>query len=215
MSEKKKVGRKPGTKVNQRPHDQHEADLAETSRLSRMGFSPVEIVRQFDGRVSLAEVTRDLKTIRQRFLDSMIEDRRVMAMEARELIRDVRRMALQAWFKSQEDAERLVSKEKTTDNGTTSEQTHIKTGQTGNPEFLKIINDTIERECKLMGLDEAIKIDLTSDGQRINWFEMTEPSRFKDMEDELEKVIRMEREQGRIGFNNLINGQQEEDNADS
>jgi hypothetical protein len=217
-----KGGRKKGTKVKIRPHDTHEADLAETSRLSRMGFSISEIVTHFDGRVSIDAVTKDLKTIRQRHLDSMIEDRRVKALQALEGIRDVRRMAYLAWMRSQQDAERVIDKSKTTDGSSSSEQTHIRTGQTGNAEFLRILFDTWERECKLLGLDEAIKVDLSTDGNRINWYAMTEPTKYMEEEDPLEKIIREEQEKGRIvaeaatkhdriGFSNLVKDEEEDD----
>lgn len=177
---------------------QREADLQEVAKLTRLGYNQAEIVVKLDGRVCHQQVSYDLETIRKRHLDSIIDDRRVLALEALEVIRLVRKEAYLAWMKSQEDEETLVDESQTGNRGASSRQTHKKKGQVGNPEFLKIIRDTVKDERELLGLDEAVKIDITSEGNRINWHELCQPQVIKV--DPIEEIIRQEREQGLLGM---------------
>jgi hypothetical protein len=184
--------------VHTRDELEREKDLEEVARLTRLGYSQSEIVVKLGGRICRQQVAYDLDMVRKRHLDSMIEDRRVMAMEALAGIRDIRMQAWEAWERSQQDAESLIDESKTVDGMTTSKQVHRKSGQCGNPEFLRIWFDTWDREIKLLGLDEAVKIDITSEGNRINWHEMTRPMVIQV--DPIEEIIRQEREQGLISM---------------
>lgn len=46
----------------------------------------------------------------------------------------------------------------------------VKEGRDGNPAFLAGVLSTIDRRCKLLGIDAPTKTDLTSDGKPINSF---------------------------------------------
>lgn len=191
---------RPTGKNGHRDHYEREADLEKVARLARLGYSNGEIVVEMDGKVGRRQIEKDLATIRQRHLDSMIADRRIMAMEALEGIRHVRKEAWLAWLRSQLDAEQVVDKSGANGGGNYSEQVHRKVGQVGNAEFLKLIHETIKRECELFGLDEPLKVDLTG-GMTINWFDMCKPT--KITVDPIEEIIRQEREQGRITMESI------------
>lgn len=128
------------------------------------GAYQTEIARELG--IDQSQVSRDLKAIRGLWLASAIRD--FDAAKAEELARvdAVERAAWAAWERSQSDKE--ASFEEQVDDPipyTDSEgkpQTTTKTrkktslrreGQSGNPAFLHIILECVERRCKILGLD--------------------------------------------------------------
>lgn len=207
---KKKIYRGSGTEeYHARGALEREQDLEKVARWHRLGFSHREIVEKLDGKISISQVSGDLTLIRRRCLESMIEDRRIMALETLEAIRLVRKEAYLAWLRSQEDSQEIRDKQGTTDAGSYSEQQHTKKGQVGNPVFLQIIRETLKDERDLMGLDEAIKVDITTNGNSINWHELTTPTVIKV--DPIEQMIQEERDKGRQMLESVGSAQSNED----
>lgn len=108
--------------------------------------------------IDQAQVSRDLKALRDMWLSSAVRD--FDAAKAQELakIDEVERAAWTAWERSTKDKE--VSVHET--DGTLEEKTKKpklkkavlrKEGQSGNPAFLSTILTCIERRCSILGLD--------------------------------------------------------------
>ena len=122
--------------------------------------------------INQAQVSRDLKAMRDLWLASAIRD--FDAAKAQELakIDAVERAAWQGWEKSTQDKE--VSIQET--DGTLDEKTKKprmkkvslrKEGQAGSPAFLSTILTCIERRCAILGLDAPKRFT-------IKWEELTD-----------------------------------------
>ena len=81
-----------------RTKTQREADLAETARLDRLGYSQREIAAKIG--VSCVQICYDLRTIRKRYARQAMEHTRELVGETLALLRDVRKEAHEAWERS-------------------------------------------------------------------------------------------------------------------
>ena len=117
--------------------------------------------------LSEATVSRDLKVLHADWLRSANVD--YSEAKAGELakIDALEREYWQAWRRSQEDAETI--RKKATDVSGTERKELIKTakGQAGDPRFLNGVQWCIERRCKILGIDAAAKLDVTTKGERL------------------------------------------------
>lgn len=118
--------------------------------------------------INQAQVSRDLKVMRDLWLASAIRD--FDAAKAQELakIDEVERAAWVAWNRSTQDKE--VSIQET--DGTLDAQTKKpkmkkvslrKEGQAGAPAFLSVILTCIERRCAILGLDAPKRFQIEWD----------------------------------------------------
>src|SRR5262245_27868678 len=142
-----------------RTRTQREADLAETARLDRMGFTQREIAERIG--VSSVQICFDLRKLRKRY----VEQANVHAGEKiGELLagyRDVRREAWQAWERSCLETRRV-----TTRTGGKHGEAVTTTVEARLPgaEYMQVVLDTYAAERKLLGLDqEAPALFMTPD----------------------------------------------------
>lgn len=113
------------------------------------------IARAFE--VDAGTISRDLTAIRNDWMLSALRD--FDAAKAQELakIDEVERAAWMGWSKSQENAETLQARMKSSG----SETSKTTKGQAGNPRFLQVILDCIARRCAILGIDAEQRIKLT------------------------------------------------------
>jgi hypothetical protein len=131
-----------------RTRTQREADLAETARLDRMGFSQREIAERIG--VSSVQICFDLRKLRKRYVEQANVHAGERIGELLASYRDVRREAWLAWQKSWEDAERVSERVggNAGDSVTTTREARLP-----GAEYLHVILDTYAGERKLLGLD--------------------------------------------------------------
>ena len=137
---------------------QRESDLQETARLYLHGVFQADIAKKL--KVSQAQISHDLKTIRGRWLASSIVD--ISQVKAKELakIDEVERQAYRGWHRSLKDAETKVKSAKGIGNSVRTEAREESKGQAGDPRFLTIVVSCIDRRCKIFGLDAPTKLEV-------------------------------------------------------
>lgn len=107
--------------------------------------------------IDQAQVSRDLKALRDMWLSSAIRD--FDAAKAQELakIDEVERAAWHAWERSTKDKEVATQETDGLDTQTRKPKlkkaTLRKEGQSGNPAFLSTILTCIDKRCQILGLD--------------------------------------------------------------
>lgn len=121
---------------------QREYDLQEISQLYLQGWIQIKIVDYLsanrDYNVSQVTISRDIKTIQQRWLESSVRD--FDEARAAELAK-IDNLEIANWSQFE------VSKE--------------STKGTGDPRFLQGVQWCIDRRCKLLGLDAPTKQEIT------------------------------------------------------
>lgn len=106
-----------------------------------------QIARAFE--VDQSTISRDLEAIHDEWLRHALFD--LTAIKARELARvnEAEREAWRGWQRSQRPAEKL-----TTNVGADGlKASHVREGQAGDPRFLQLILNCVERRCKILGVD--------------------------------------------------------------
>ncbi len=117
--------------------------------------------------INQGNVSRDLEAIRQQWLESSLVD--FNAARARELAKIdlMEAEANDAWERSKLNREIQSVKKTTGDQGDKTETAMRKEEQTGNPEYLRVVEWCIDRRCKLLGLDAPLKVaSTTPDGKQ-------------------------------------------------
>lgn len=123
------------------------------SRMYRRGIAQWKIAQKFG--VTQQTISIDLKTIREQWRESAIRDFDSHREEQLAKLDEIEREAWNAWQQSKQDAITHVggiSADKTVDKTTTAKQV-------GDPRYLQIVKDCIERRCKMLGLDAPEKIE--------------------------------------------------------
>lgn len=133
------------------------------TELYLQGWTQVKIAEEVG--VTQGMVSKDLAAIREEWLQASIEN--IDEAKARELARidNLEREYWEAWYRSCEDAETVVKKAVETDKGQRKEATQTAKGQAGDPRFLAGIQWCIQQRCKILGIEAAAKLDLTSKGE--------------------------------------------------
>jgi hypothetical protein len=150
-----------------RTRTQREADLAETARLDRMGFTQREIAERIG--VSSVQICFDLQKLRKRYVEMANVHAGERIGELLQSYRDVRQQALLAWEKSWQDAERVtVTVRPSSGDGLFADvvttTTTIREGRLPGAQYLQVILDTYAAERKLLCLDqEQPAVFLTAD----------------------------------------------------
>lgn len=144
--------------ANNRTVAQREHDRLEITRRYLKGESQPQIAEALGITRSL--VSYDLQVIQDRWRQSGLYD--LNEARGRELARidEVEREAWQAWADSKQDKQIAVQRSGGGDREkplTVKEAMLRKEGQSGNPAFLTIVLDCIERRSKLLGLDAPAK----------------------------------------------------------
>lgn len=142
---------------------QLEVDREKITKLLLAGWSQADIAKAMD--MNRCTVWHDIQVVLKRMHKSQVRGmKRVVALRLAELDR-VKRLAGEAFIKSQQDQVTLVSQEGA--NG--KSLTETVRGQTGDPAMLGKILDAIEKQCKLEGLYAPLKLAETdSDGNDLD-----------------------------------------------
>lgn len=164
-----------------------EAMLAEVVKWDGRGYSHREIAAKVG--VSKAMIHHYLEEVKQRYLHTQLEARAVGVFSVVSQLRDVRREAWEAWERSKEDAVRKTSRKgpprvprdkdgKPLPNAPRSKElvllelTEMLEGRLPANEYLRTILDTLKQERELLGLDEALKVDVKGAVMTIPWEEL-------------------------------------------
>jgi len=160
---------------NKRTKDQIRADRAEIARLYLRGVTQAEIAARLAQRprvryqLTQQMISYDLKQIRKAWLQSSIRDFDELAAEQLAKIDYLELTYWAAWEKSLEDQRTEHATAKPDRNGTPRQVQAVYTTQQGrgDPRYLQGIERCIEQRCKLLGLYQPDKLDVTSGGQPV------------------------------------------------
>lgn len=130
------------------------------AELDRAGFNQYEIAR--DVKLTQPMVSGRLKKIREGYNTSILAERRAYVIEKLALLADIRKRAIIACEKSGEDLRRVLREELESVSGKGGYTKRAETTEARTPaaEYMRIVLDTIKQEREMLGLDEAVKIDL-------------------------------------------------------
>ena len=116
--------------------------------------------------ISRQMVSKDLQTIRQRWKESAIKDFDALKEQELKKIDATEREAWECYRRSQRDRQRTVTERAGTGNPDDAKPGRAKAQVTkeqadGDPRFLKIILECIDKRCKILGLDAPDKQELS------------------------------------------------------
>lgn len=102
-------------------------------------------------------ICRDLAAIRLAWMESSVRD--FDAHKAQELakIDEIERAAWIGWSKSQEPAESVHAEEF----GEKKKSSVTRKGQAGDPRFLKVVLECVQRRCAILGLDAEKRLKIS------------------------------------------------------
>ena len=158
----------------------------EALRLERQGQNQYEIARRIG--VTQPCIAQWIKKAREAYARSAKANMEEIVGEKLEMLRDLRREAYEAWFKSKENIRRRTKKRTLEETGDASadgdspgkellvsEIIDMVEGRLPHSAYLAIVYNTIDRECKLLGLDAPTKTNLHSIVENINWGDLAKP----------------------------------------
>jgi hypothetical protein len=122
-------------------------------------------------RVSRQTISRDLKEIRSRWLESSVRDFDEAKAEELAKIDHLEREAWAEYLRSKEVQKKSVHKTVQGDKSL-HEAKLEELNRVGDVRFLQVVERCIDRRCKLLGLDAPVKTDITSGGQPLNIVEV-------------------------------------------
>jgi len=120
----------------------------EVARLYLEGAFQTDIAEQLG--VTQATISRDLARIRKEWISSATVNYNEAVAKELARIDNVEREAWEAWRRSQQDAVQVrsgVQAEKSTD-------VTIRTGQTGNPAYMRVILECVKQRCDILGITQ-------------------------------------------------------------
>lgn len=178
-----------------------ETVLAEVSKWAVRGFSQRAIATKLEEtmgvKVTQPQIGVYLKQVNERYKAEAIEDRRIMVMRKLEELREVRNEAWVAWEKSKEDVEKRVKETGETEKGGFSKDRLEVIGRLPGGEYLQVVLNCIKAERELLGLDEAMKVNMSVVTTAIPWDELVGHRNEIDLvEAEIQKVEQLAITQG-------------------
>lgn len=144
-----------------------EATKARVAVLERMGYSVYVIAERVD--LPVYRVKWIAKQTRSRAAQEAIDDMKVVVLRKLKILEDVRMEAYEALQESKKAAETHTYESGEAAHGGFSKSKKETKGRLAGSEYMKIILDTVKQERELLGLDAAIKIDVTSGGVPFPW----------------------------------------------
>jgi len=164
--------------ANSRTKGQRERDLvlvaemylrAETQEAIRAAVEKLHRVDRPEFTLSRQQIGYDIKVLIKRWQGSQLLN--IDAAKARELARidQVERESWDAWERSKLDAEIITEKGKGKGGGKPDsvEKTIQRKGQVGDPRFIDKVCWCVEQRCKILGIYETSRVDVTSGGEPI------------------------------------------------
>ncbi len=174
--------------------------LAEVQKWSIQGLNQREIAEKLvliGVNVSQPMVGVYLKQINERYKEATLGDRRQAVMEKLAEYKLIRTEAYEAWHKSKEDYFKRVKEEGTAGEGSFSKEKEEEGGRLAGAQYLQIVLDCIKAERELLGLDEAMKVDVDVVHTAIPWDQLVGHRNEVDLvEAEIQKVEKLAITQG-------------------
>ena len=157
-----------GNRKPRRSAAQLARDRRRIAELYLEGWLQVDIADEVG--LSQSTISNDLKALQAEWVKSSLVD--FSEAKAKEVakIDKLEREYYRAWRRSCEDAETVKQKgEPAGTEGKVKTASVEKTtkGQAGDPRFLQGVQWCIDRRCKIIGIDAAAKLDVTSGGEKI------------------------------------------------
>jgi hypothetical protein len=148
-----------------RTEAQRASDLEKIAHLYCRGRTQAEIARSLE--LSREQIAYDLREIRQMWRESAIRDFDAARDDVLGRVDHLEATAWRAWENSLTAAERQKVEKIDDGDGTAKSRTSLeKIATYGDPRFMGIICQCLDRRCKLLGLDAAIKVaPTTPDGK--------------------------------------------------
>ena len=110
--------------------------------------------------LSQSTISRDIKALQEGWLESALVDFDAAKAEELAKVDRLEREYWAAWEASRED-KKVQTTEKVESDKPRSKAQIRKEGQVGNPSFLGGVQWCIERRCKILGMDAAVKMDVS------------------------------------------------------
>ncbi len=138
---------------------------AEIAKWNRRGYTQTDIRRELkkslDVSISQPMVSIYISRIKEEYKESAIEDRRVMVAEKLDEYREVIREAWAAWERSKEGKRRTTKESGENDKGAYSKES-VTEEEMRASEYLKIVMEGYRAIREMLGLDEAMRVDVSS-----------------------------------------------------
>jgi hypothetical protein len=142
------------------------ARRADVAKLYCAGWPQHRIAAKFE--VTQQQISLDLKAIRREWQRVMAKEFDRLRAEQLAKVDALEAEAYRGWRRSCRDAEQKTTKDVQTDDGLRREESETRKGQSGDAQFLKIVDNCIDRRCKLIGAYAPTKIaPTTPDGQSL------------------------------------------------
>lgn len=129
-----------------------QVDRKKIVKYLRRGWTQTQIALELG--LHPVTVNREWKLIREEFKNELKEDHEGILDQKLEELSEIKLEAWSAWEKSKEDA--IKRTEETNERGGRSSET--VEGQCGDPRFLLVVKQCIDRECELLGLNPEKEI---------------------------------------------------------
>jgi hypothetical protein len=175
-------GHATGQTGPKRTRTEREAALAEIARLDTLGLNQFQIADQLvelgHKRVSQVQISKDLKTIRQRHLATQVEERQTKVDALVRFYQRVRQEAVVAW----EDSKCAIRKIKVKDGAI--KEIKIRVNPIGR--FLLVAIKAMDGEIELLGLVPPKKVDVRQ--STLDW-EQLAAAIPDDVPDEIEAML--------------------------
>jgi hypothetical protein len=170
-------------KGKRRSNGQLVRDRRRIADLYLQGWIQADIADEL--QLDQSTISRDLKHLYKEWQQSSLID--IDEAKSQELAK-VDRLEREywiAWVNSCEDAETLRQEGSKTETGKVKPDKIVKTakGQAGDPRFLSGVQWCINKRCEILGLDAAIKQDITSGGEILKGYTIVSPDDWDDDED--------------------------------
>jgi len=112
-------------------------------------------------KIDQSTVSRDLKALQAEWLKSALRDFDEMKAQELAKVDRLEREYWRGWERSCEDAETTRQEGSKDDAGKAGIDKIVKTakGQSGDPRFLQGVMTCIDRRCKILGIDAAVKME--------------------------------------------------------
>lgn len=140
--------------------------------------------------LSFKTVATDVEAILQEWKERRIDDIHTLKIQEIEKINKLENTAWEAWEKSITNYEKTSKKHKDSmKNGTSKELSKTDVITFGNPAYLQLINNCIERRCKILGVDAPEKKELTGKGGKDLVPAITFISAATMTDDQIDKIL--------------------------
>lgn len=151
---------------------ERESVKAEVSRLHRRGYSQYDIAKVLKTtlKVSISQpmICNYLRDIREAYIESAVEDRKLMVYEK---LAQYKEIVKEAWdqFERLKKGRRKVVRDSGDGANGSWDKTSVTEEEAEGSQYLRIVMDAHKAVRELMGLDEAVKLDVQNTHLLLDW----------------------------------------------